>query len=315
MKYSIVVPVYNSSKTLDELYNRIKDVFENDLHQEFELILVNDASKDESLEVIKRLSRMDERVKYVDFAKNHGQQKAVLCGIEFCDGDYVITMDDDLQHPPEEIPKLIEKMASDPKIDVVIGMYDSKKHNSIRRLGSKMLDALSNMVFQKDKDLKLTSFRLMKSFVADNLSQIDIKSPTVGHCLLMVDGNIVNTTIRHDPRKVGKSGYSFKKLVSTFMKNVYANSDFPLRITGNIGVLTFFVSIVLSLYFFIRYMNGHIHVSGWTTLVILVLFMNGLCLFSVGILGRYLMFNINETKHLPKYSIREKNVDKKRSLE
>ena len=313
MKYSIVVPVYNSSKTLDELYNRIKDVFENVIHQEFELILVNDASKDGSDDVLKRLNRMDDRVKYIDLARNHGQQKAVLCGIEHSDGDFVITMDDDLQHPPEEIPKLIEKMASDPKIDVVIGMYDSKKHNSIRRLGTKMLDVLSNMVFEKDKDLKLTSFRLMKSFVADTLSQIDIKSPTVGHCLLMIDGNIVNTTIRHDPRKVGRSGYSFKKLVSAFMKNVYANSDFPLRITGDIGIFTFFVSILLSIYFFIRYMTGHIKVSGWTTLVILVLFMNGLCLFAIGILGRYMMFNINETKHLPKYSIREKNVDAKRS--
>lgn len=315
MKYSIVVPVYNSSKTLDELYNRIKDVFENELHQEFELVLVNDASKDDSLEVIKRLSRIDERIKYIDFAKNQGQQKAVLCGIEHCDGDFVVTMDDDLQHPPEEIPKLINKMESDPNVDVVIGMYDSKKHNSIRKLGTKMLDVLSNMVFDKDKDLKLTSFRLMKSFVADNLSQIDIKSPTVGHCLLMIDGNIVNTTIRHDPRKVGKSGYSFQKLVSTFMKNVYANSDFPLRVAGNIGTFTFFVSILLSVYFLIRYLTGHIRVSGWTTLVILVLFMNGLSLFATGILGRYLMFNINETKRLPKYSIREKNVEKKRSLE
>lgn len=313
MKYSIVVPVYNSSKTLDELYNRIKNVFENTINQEFELILVNDASKDGSFDVAKRLSHMDNRVKYIDFAKNHGQQRAVLCGIEHCDGDFVITMDDDLQHPPEEIPKLIEKMASDPKIDVVIGMYDSKKHNCIRKIGTVMLNALSNMVFKKDKDLKLTSFRLMKSFVADNLSQIDIKAPTVGHCLLMIDGYIVNTTIRHDPRKSGKSGYSFRKLVSTFMDNVYANSDFPLRVLGDIGTLTFIVSILMSFYFFIRYITGHIHVSGWTTLVILVLFMNGLCLFAIGILGRYMIFSINETKRLPKYAIREKNVDSIRS--
>lgn len=312
--YSVVVPVYNSAKMLDELYNRIRAVFENVIHEDFELILVNDSSKDDSFAVMKRLSEMDERVKYIRLAKNHGQQKAVLCGIEHTMGDYVITLDDDLQHPPEEIPKLIAKMQSDPEIDVVIGMYDSKKHNGIRKLGTKMLDFLSNIVFKKDKDLKLTSFRLMKSFVAENLSGVNLKSPTVGHCLLMIDGNMVNTVVRHDARKSGKSGYSFSKLVHTFMGNVYVNSDLPLRIVGRIGTLSFLSSIILSIYYLVRYFTGHIRVSGWTTLVIVVLFMNGLSLFSVGIMGRYLMVNINETKRLPKYSIKEKNVDKKRGI-
>ena len=312
MLYSVVIPIYNSSKMIDELYNRIKYEFERVICEDFELILVNDFSTDDSINIIKRLCETDGRVKYVDLARNHGQQKAVLCGIEHTRGDFVITMDDDLQHPPEEIPKLIKKMDSSPNIDVVIGMYDSKKHSGIRRLGTRMLDSLSNMVFMKDRDLKLTSFRLMKSFVADNLTQVNLKSPTVGHCLLMVEGNITNVEIHHDARKSGKSGYSFAKLVNTFMGNVYANSDFPLRIVGNIGTLSFVVSVLLSLYYIIRYLMGAIHVSGWTTLVILMLFMNGLSLFSVGIMGRYLMVNINETKRLPKYSIKEKNIESKR---
>ncbi len=314
MLYSIVVPVYNSSKMLDELYNRIKAVFENVIHEDFELILVDDFSTDDSFKVIKRLGEMDERIKYVRLAKNHGQQKAVLCGIEHTKGDFVITMDDDLQHPPEEIPKLIEKMESDPELDVVIGMYDSKKHNGIRRLGTRMLDSLSNMVFKKDRNLKLTSFRLMRSFVADNLSELELHSPTVGHCLLMVDGRMVNTVIRHDARKDGRSGYSFAKLVRTFMANVYSNSDFPLRIVGYIGTASLIVSLGLIIYYFVRYLCGYIRVSGWTTLVILVLFMNGLSLFSVGVMGRYLMLNINETKRLPRYSVKEKNVEKTRGL-
>ena len=309
MLYSVVVPIYNSAATMDELYNRIRAVFENDIHEAFELVLVNDFSRDNSLEVIKRLSEADSRVKYINLATNHGQQKAVLCGIEHSSGDFVITMDDDLQHPPEEIPKLIAKMESDSNIDVVIGMYDSKKHNGVRRLGTRMLDALSNKVFQKDKNLKLTSFRLMKSFVADNLAEVDLKSPTVGHCLLMIEGNIVNTEIRHDPRKFGKSGYSFWRLVSTFMGDVYVNSDLPLRMIGNIGTISFAASIILAIYYLVRYLSGHIHASGWTTLVLIMLFMNGLSLFAVGIMGRYLMVNINETKRLPKYAIKEKNVE------
>ena len=312
MLYSIVIPVYNSSGMIHELYHRIQQVFENVIREDFELILVDDASRDGSLAEIKKISETDQRVKYILLAKNHGQQKAVMCGIEHSSGDYVITMDDDLQHPPEEIPKLIAKIQSDPGLDVVIGMYDSKKHSGIRKLGTRLLDALSNIVFKKAKDLKLTSFRIMKSFVADNLSEVNLKSPTVGHCLLMVDGNIANTEVRHEPRKVGKSGYSLLGLVKTFMGNVYVNSDLPLRIVGHIGTISALGSLILGIYYLIRYLTGHVGVSGWTTLVMIVLFMNGLLLFSVGIIGRYLMVNINEAKRLPKYSIKEKNVDQTR---
>lgn len=315
MLYSVVVPVYNSAATLDELYNRIKQVFEQVVREDFELILVDDFSRDDSFAVMKRLSGMDERVRYIRLARNHGQQRAVLCGIDHTKGDYVITLDDDLQHPPEEIPKLIEKMASDTDIDIVIGRYDSKKHNAVRRFGTKLLDRLSQRTLGKKEDLKLTSFRLMKSFVADNLAEVELRSPTVGHCLLAVDGNIVNVTTHHDARKVGKSGYSFRKLVANYMGILYSNTDLPLRLVGMVGTISFVISILLAAFYLVRYMIGDIRVSGWTTLVILILLMNGLSLFSVGIMGRYLMLNIQETKRLPKYSIKEKNMDKVRGKE
>lgn len=310
MLYSVVVPVYNSAPTLDELYNRIKAVFEMVIHEEFELILVDDFSRDASFSIMQRLSDMDERVKYIRLARNHGQQKAVLCGIEHTRGDFIVTLDDDLQHPPEEIPKLIAEMESNPDIDVVIGRYDSKKHNIVRRFGTKLLDSLSRQTLGKNKDLKLTSFRLMKAFVADNLSEVHLYSPTVGHCLLAVDENIVNVTTHHDVRKVGKSGYSFSRLIKNFMTLFYTNTDLPLQIVGTIGTISFFASILLTFFYLFRYMVGDIRVSGWMTLVILVLLMNGLSLLSVGIIGRYLMLNIQETKRLPKYSIKEKNTDK-----
>ena len=163
--------------------------------------------------------------------------------------------------------------------------------------------------------MKLTSFRLMKSFVADNLTEVDLRSPTVGHCLLAVDGNIVNVTTHHEARKVGKSGYSFRKLVTNYMGILYRNTDLPLRLVGGVGTVSFIVSICLAAFYLIRYLIGDIRVSGWTTLVILILLMNGLSLFSVGVMGRYLMINIEETKRLPKYSIKEKNIEKTRREE
>ncbi len=135
-RYSIVVPVYNSEKSLEILYSRIAAVFDEQLHQPFELILVDDCSRDNSYQVIRRLAAADSRVKGIQLAVNHGQQKAVLCGFHYVSGDYVITMDDDLQHPPEQIPVLIEKMESSDDIDVVIGEYETKKHGPVRRFGS-----------------------------------------------------------------------------------------------------------------------------------------------------------------------------------
>lgn len=310
--YSVVVPVYNSASTLDELYNRIRSEFESVIGAEFELILVDDFSRDSSCAVIKRLGSMDKRVKYIRLARNHGQQKAVLCGIEHSRGDYIVTLDDDLQHPPEEIPRLIEGMRSHPDADVVIGRYDSKKHNAVRRLGTKLLDIFSQYALGKDKELKLTSFRLMKAFVADNLADVDLYAPTVGHCLLAVDENIINVTTRHDVRKTGKSGYGARMLVRNFMSVFYSNTDLPLRLVGSVGMISFCVSILLIIFYLFKYASGDVKVSGWMTLVILTLLMNGLSLLSAGITGRYVMLNIQEARRMPKYSIKEKNLEKVR---
>ena len=166
--YSIVVPVYNSENSLEILYGRIREVFETEIGEDFELILVDDCSGDHSYEVIERLANSDSRVKGIQLSVNHGQQKAVLCGFHFVEGDYIITMDDDLQHPPEQIPVLIEKMNSSDDIDVVIGSYDTKKHGPIRRFGSWLMNLTSNIIYGKPNKLKLTSFRLIKRYVVDN---------------------------------------------------------------------------------------------------------------------------------------------------
>ena len=214
--YSIVVPVYNSENSLPELHERIANVFDNVIKEPFELILVDDCSADNSYRVIEALRAKDKRVNGVQLAVNHGQPKAILCGFNYVQGDYVITMDDDLQHPPEEIPKLIEKMNSADDIDVVIGEYDSKKHNAVKRMGTKLMNAMSNAVYHKSNNLKITSFRLMKRYVVDNLNKISVSRPMIGPLLLQTNKRMVNVTVTHAPRVYGKSGYSFGKLVKEF---------------------------------------------------------------------------------------------------
>ena len=255
--YSIVVPVYNSENSLPELHQRLADVFDNVIKQPFELILVDDCSADRSYQVIEELRKKDSRVNGIQLAVNHGQPKAILCGFSYVQGDYVITMDDDLQHPPEEIPKLIEKMNSADDIDVVIGEYDSKKHNDIRRIGTKLMNAMSNTIYHKSNKLKITSFRLMKRYVVDNLNKITVSRPMIGPLLLQTNKRMVNVTVTHAARVYGKSGYSFKKLVREFRNNLITNSDLPLKLIGHLGLISAFMSVILILFFMIRYfVNG-----------------------------------------------------------
>ena len=136
MLYSVVVPVYNSEHTLEDLHRRLVKVFDEELKLPFELLLVDDSSKDRSFEVMKKLREEDKRVHIFQMARNFGQHNALLCGFHYVEGDFVITMDDDLQHPPEELPKMIRYLDEHEEIDVVLGRYQNRKHSFFRRLGT-----------------------------------------------------------------------------------------------------------------------------------------------------------------------------------
>lgn len=136
--YSVVVPVYNSEHTLTELYTRLEKVFRETVQEPFELILVDDGSKDRSYQIMEELRQKDPRVKIIQMARNFGQHPALLCGFSHAEGDFIITMDDDLQHPPEEIPKLINTIRERDDVDVIIASYEGRKHGPIRRLGTKV---------------------------------------------------------------------------------------------------------------------------------------------------------------------------------
>ena len=213
---SIIVPVYQVEKYLNECIDSILAQTFTD----FELILVDDGSKDRSYQIMEKLRQKDPRVKIIQMARNFGQHPALLCGFSHAEGDFIITMDDDLQHPPEEIPKLINTIRERDDVDVIIASYECRKHGPIRRLGTKVSVWATSKMLGKDPNLQITSFRLIRRFLVEAMLQTNTYLPQIGNLLVLSSNRIINVPVHHDARAYGKSGYSFRRLVRDLLYDI-----------------------------------------------------------------------------------------------
>ena len=212
---SIVVPVYNSENSLEQFYKVLSKELKK-LCFDYEIIMVDDGSHDKSYENMKKLHSIDSRVKVIQLDGNFGQQNALMCGFHYSTGEYVVTIDDDLQHPPEEIYKLKKKI--DEGYDVVYGIPIIKQHSVYRKMGSKMTDYLFNKICLKPKDIKISSFRIIRKniiseIIKDNTSFVYISAITFKNT-----SKVSNVGVKHNARKYGKSNYGFYKLIMLFIK-------------------------------------------------------------------------------------------------
>jgi len=307
IEYSIVIPVFRSAECLRELYERLTKVFQ-DISSNYEIILVDDASPDDSWKIMQQLRAKDHRVKIIQHMRNFGQHRAILCGLYHSKGDFVITMDDDLQHPPEEIPKLVDAIKSNDEIDTVIGAFEVKQHSWFRNLGTNVINAITSYVFSKDRALKLTSFRIMRRSIINELENTRYHNPRIGQLLLLITKRIINIPVAHHPRKHGQTSYTFRRLVSDALDNILSNSSLPLQIVSYLGFGSSLLSVVLSVYYLYKYFHAGISVPGWTTTILLLLFFFGILLFSLGIVGEYLIRILREVQGFPRSIIREKEL-------
>ena len=307
--YSVVVPVYNSEHTLGELYTRLEKVFRETLKEDFELILVDDGSKDRSYEIMTELREKDHRVRIIQMARNFGQHPALLCGFAHVKGEFVVTMDDDLQHQPEELPKMVRTMQERPDVDVIIASYEGRKHGPIRKLGTKFSVWATSKMLGKDPDLQITSYRLIRRFLVDAMVKTNTYLPQIGNLLIRSSNRIINVPVQHADRAYGKSGYSFKRLLKDLIYDITTHTAFPLLLVRNIGIVSFLISVVLSVCYLVRYFTLGISVQGWTSLMLVMLAFFGLILLSIGIMGIYLMNILNEAKKMPHYVIRREDTD------
>lgn len=309
---SIVVPVYNSSCTLGNLLARVTTVIST-MTQSYEIILVDDGSRDNSWAVIQSLrENCGEHLVAVQLMRNYGQHNTLMCGLTMARGEYVVTMDDDLQNPPEEIPKLLAHIKQH-DLDLVYGCPSARNHAAWRNLGSSIVWHFYRTVFRNP--VTPTPFRIMRHQLAQSVMFYDLNFTYLDGLLAWCTSRIAGVEVEHHPRAQGNSGYSLGKLLSLAL-NLYTNfSLIPLQIVSGLGFITAASGFLVGMYYLFQYLASSIVVPGFASTIIAILILGGAQLLALGVIGEYLgrlHLNVNRK---PQYVIRHLDRSNSRGVE
>lgn len=300
MKISICIPVYNGAMTITALVEEVKKT----LHKyELEIILINDGSKDNSEEVCVNIAKQYDFVKFIALRKNFGEHNAVLCGLNYATGEYTVIIDDDFQNPPSEILTLIDE--ANKGYDVVYSRYEEKKHHWFRNLGSKFNDLVATWLLDKPNGLYLSSFKLIRKEVIEEIVKYKGPFPYIDGLILRVTDNIGVKTVEHTKRVEGESNYTLSKLISLWL-NMFVNFSIkPLRIATVVGVAISVCSFILGIYFIVEKLLLPDASMGWTSLMVSILFLSGIQLIFLGIIGEYLGKQYLDQNGTPQWVIKK----------
>lgn len=301
ISYSIVVPVYNGAQTIARLYTEIAKVFA-ELGDTFEVIFVEDCGKDNSWAVICELvEQYSATVIGIQLAKNFGQHNALMCGLHFTRGAFIITLDDDLQLPPDQIPLLIKQQALT-NADLVYGVFEEKKHAFYRNLGSNFVQYVYKTLFNQGG--KLTAFRLMRKSLVQNVIRYTGSFAFLDGFLAWNTDAISHVIVRHDARLIGQSNYTIKKLFKLAFRLFTNFSYYPLRLFTIFGIICAVGSFIIAIYYLFKYYVGGIKVAGYTSLIVAITFFSGIQLLFIGLIAEYIGKIFLGSNNKPQYSIR-----------
>jgi polyisoprenyl-phosphate glycosyltransferase len=284
--YSIVVPVYNSVDVVGTTVDRIVEVFE-DAGLAYQLVLVNDGSRDGSWQVIADRARANPSIVALDLLHNYGQHHANLAGFREASGDYVITMDDDLQNPPEQALVLID--AAMEGHEVVFGRFEQKQAPGYRRLGSKAISMVNRRIFGQPQDLAVSNFRILRRDVVQRICASRTAHPYITGQALLASSSRSHVAVRHDPRPVGRSNYGTMRILRLVLTILFSYSSYPMRLAAAAGFLVAAASFLIGAVYFVRGLTGHTEVEGWTSLVVLLSVFNGIVIALLSMLGEYVV--------------------------
>jgi glycosyltransferase involved in cell wall biosynthesis len=283
---SVVIPVFNSESTVATVIDGVRTCLDA-AGREFEIIAINDGSQDRSWQEVSKLAEADSRVIAIDLLQNYGQHTALLCGLDHSRGEYVVTMDDDLQNPPDQIINLIG--AASEGADVVFGRYRTKQTSWYRNFGSRMVRQINIQVFSQPRDLEVSNFRLLDRRVVDRICSTGNRFPYISGQALLYSKNPINIDVTHDKRTHGRSNYGVLKIARLIARILFSYSIIPLRVVSIVGCTVAMLSGSYGLYQVIRGIIGDTIVDGWLSMITMTSFLGGMIILMLGIIGEYLI--------------------------
>ena len=305
-KISVIVPMYYEEKVAEECYNRLTNVLKNIKDYEYEIIVINDGSKDKTLEILEKLAQNDENLKVISFTRNFGHQAAVTAGLKEVTGDAIVIIDADMQDPPELIPEML-KLWEDGN-EIIYGKRKTREgETAFKLLTAKMfyntLNALSDVEIPKDTG----DFRLVDRKVVDTINLLPEHNKFLRGLFSWVGYKQTPFEYERKERFAGKTKYSLKKMLKLASDGIISFSNKPLKIVGGLGIISIIISICILIYALLSYIFKLNNLSsGWTSLMVAITFFAGVQLLSMWIMSEYIGRIYDETKQRPQYIIDKK---------
>lgn len=302
---SFVIPCYRSQATLPDVVEEIQETMDKVKKYDYEIILVNDCSPDQTFDTIKRLCEEKEHITGIDLARNFGQHSALMAGFHYVKGDIVICLDDDGQTPANEAGKLLEKLEEG--ADVVYAKYQHKHHSGFRNWGSHVNELMTRVMLGKPKELYLSSYFAARRFVVEEMIRYEYAYPYVIGLVLRTTRNIVNVEVEHRDRQAGTSGYTMGKLLNLWFNGFTAFSVKPLRIATVTGAGCAFAGFLYGIYTIIKklFLNPPDLVVGFSALMSALVFIGGMLMLMMGLVGEYMGRMYISMNNSPQFVIRE----------
>lgn len=311
MRVSVIIPCYNEEEVIEKTYEEVKNVMISNRY-EYEIVFVNDGSKDRTLDILREISQKDENVVVVSFSRNFGHQPAVSAGIKHCSGDVAIIIDADLQDPPQLIPEMI-KIHLEQGANVVYGVRKERKGESFfKKFTAKMFYRLLNILSDVKFPLDTGDFRLIDKKVIEEFKKLKERDKYIRGLISWMGFKQVPIYYDRNPRFAGETKYPLRKMIKFALTGIFYFSDKPLKMVTTLGFLTTIIGLGLILYVIIqKLVNPSQVISGWASTMITIIFLGGIQLITLGVIGKYIGNIFDEVKERPEYIVEEVIKDKK----
>ncbi len=302
-KITIIVPCYNEEANLNLFFEKIKDVIEK-LNYNYNLIFIDDGSSDNTWNIIKELSKKDFNTTSIKLSKNFGHQAALKAGFDYADGDYILTLDADLQDPPELLFNMIEKMEKE-KSNIVYAQREKNKEGLFKKLSSYIFYFVFNKICKINILQQVSDFRLVDAKVLKELKNINENDLFYRGLVPWIGFKYSIVRFSRENRKRGKTGWSLMKMIDFALTGIFNFSNLPMRLSFLITILMIILFFILSVYALTSYINGDV-IQGWTSIILVLSFLNIAVFFILGLISEYVGRIYNEIKKRPIYIVSEK---------